>query len=174
MAGGHHVLSPPCSLTEAHQMGTWHPRKKRLHCPASLAVRYGHEVSIWPRSRSSATDLTRQLAHALHPFPFLLVWNTQVVAKAQTSISVPKVHRKYSGKARWAYGSIGVPVIDSTAAIPGWLTSALPRLRKKCLDTSLVAQWLRICLPVQGTRVQALVWEDPTCRGANKPVRHNY
>ena len=38
---------------------------------------------------------------------------------------------------------------------------------------SLVAQWLRICLPMQGTRVRALVWEDPTCRGATKPVRHN-
>ena len=25
---------------------------------------------------------------------------------------------------------------------------------------SLVAQWLRICLPMQGTRVWALVWED--------------
>ena len=29
---------------------------------------------------------------------------------------------------------------------------------------SLVAQWLRVCLPMQGTRVRALVWEDPTCR----------
>ena len=40
--------------------------------------------------------------------------------------------------------------------------------------TSLVAQWLRIRLPMQGTRVQGLVWEDPTCRGKTKPVRHNY
>ena len=39
---------------------------------------------------------------------------------------------------------------------------------------SLVAQWLRICLPMQGTRVRDLVWEDPTCRGATKPVSHNY
>ena len=39
---------------------------------------------------------------------------------------------------------------------------------------SLVAQWLRICLPMRGTRVRALVWEDPTYRGATKPVRHNY
>ena len=37
---------------------------------------------------------------------------------------------------------------------------------------SLVAQWLRICLPVQGTWVQALVWEDPTCHGATRPVSH--
>ena len=40
--------------------------------------------------------------------------------------------------------------------------------------TSLVAQWLRICLPMQGTWVRALIWVDPTCRGATKPVRHNY
>ena len=38
----------------------------------------------------------------------------------------------------------------------------------------MVAQWLRIRLPVQETRVQALVREDPTCRRATKPVRHNY
>ena len=29
-------------------------------------------------------------------------------------------------------------------------------------------------LPTQGTRVQDLVWEDLTCSGAAKPVRHNY
>ena len=39
---------------------------------------------------------------------------------------------------------------------------------------SLVAQWLRIRLPMQGTWVRALVREDPTCRGATKPVCHNY
>ena len=42
------------------------------------------------------------------------------------------------------------------------------------LLASLVAQWLRICLPMHGTRVRALVWEDPTCRGATRPVSHNY
>ena len=39
---------------------------------------------------------------------------------------------------------------------------------------SLVAQWLRICLSMQGTWVRALVWKDPTCNGATKPVSHNY
>ena len=42
------------------------------------------------------------------------------------------------------------------------------------LGASLVAQWLRIRLPMQGTWVQALVREDPTCRGATKPVHHKY
>ena len=36
---------------------------------------------------------------------------------------------------------------------------------------SLVAQQLRICLPMQGTRVRALVWEDLMCRGATGPAR---
>ena len=44
---------------------------------------------------------------------------------------------------------------------------------KSCCWASLVAQWLRICLLMQGTRVRALVWEDPTCRGAAGPVSHN-
>ena len=39
---------------------------------------------------------------------------------------------------------------------------------------SLVAQRLRILLPMQGTRVQALVREDPACCGATKSMRHNY
>ena len=39
---------------------------------------------------------------------------------------------------------------------------------------SLVAQWLRICLTMNGTRVRALVLEDLTCRRATKPVCHNY
>ena len=36
-----------------------------------------------------------------------------------------------------------------------------------------MVQWLRIHLPLQGTQVQSLVQEDPTCRRATKPVRHN-
>ena len=47
-------------------------------------------------------------------------------------------------------------------------------IKNKRTGASLVAQWLRVCLPMQGTRVRALVWEDPTCRGATGPVSHNY
>ena len=47
-------------------------------------------------------------------------------------------------------------------------------IKTQCQGASLVAQWLRIHLPMQGTRVRALVQEDPTCRGATKPMRHNY
>ena len=40
--------------------------------------------------------------------------------------------------------------------------------------TSLVAQWLRIRLPMPGTQVRSLVREDPTCRGTTEPMHHNY
>ena len=38
------------------------------------------------------------------------------------------------------------------------------------IRASLVVLWLRICLEMLGTPVQSLVWEDPTCCGATKPV----
>ena len=46
--------------------------------------------------------------------------------------------------------------------------------KNPCLGASLVVQWLRIRLPMQGTWVRALVQEDATCCRATKPVRHNY
>ena len=45
--------------------------------------------------------------------------------------------------------------------------------QKSDTGTSLVVQWLRICLPVQGTWVWSLVWEDPTCNEASKFAHHN-
>ena len=51
--------------------------------------------------------------------------------------------------------------------------TAMEKNKEKRMRASLVAQWLRICLLMQGTRVRALVWEDPTCHGAAGPVSHN-
>ena len=39
--------------------------------------------------------------------------------------------------------------------------------------TSLVVEWLGILLPMQVTQVWSLVWEDPMCHGAAKPVHRN-
>ena len=58
--------------------------------------------------------------------------------------------------------------------VGGKKESLIATNKKKQSGASLVVQWLRICLPVQGTRVRPLVWEDPTCRGAAKPMHHNY
>ena len=49
--------------------------------------------------------------------------------------------------------------------------------------TSPMVRWLRIHLqkkkkkihlPMQGARVRSLVQEDPTYRGASKPMSHNF
>ncbi|KAJ8776578.1 hypothetical protein J1605_015167 [Eschrichtius robustus] len=63
-------------------------------------------------------------------------------------------------------------LIRAKAAEPDPLSTA--RKIKPWSRASLVAQWLRIRLPMQGTRVQALVREDPTCCGATEPMCHNY
>ena len=57
----------------------------------------------------------------------------------------------------------------------GWESQPLSKLLNISeAGASLVVQWLRIRLPMQGTQVRALVWEDPTCRGATRPVSHSY
>ena len=76
---------------------------------------------------------------------------------------VEKVAGGGGGVMNWAIG------IDMyTLMCIKWMTS------KNLLGACLVAQWLGVCLPVQGTRVQALVWKDSTCRRATRPVSHNY
>ena len=53
------------------------------------------------------------------------------------------------------------------------LMLSLPICRIKT-RASLVVQWMRLCLPMQGTQVWSLVPEDPSCRRAAKPVHHHY
>ena len=40
--------------------------------------------------------------------------------------------------------------------------------------TSLVVQWLRIWLSMQGSRVRSLFQKDSTCHQITKPMHHNY
>ena len=60
------------------------------------------------------------------------------------------------------------------AAFIGVKITNLNVLQERNSRTSLVVQWLRICLQMQGIWVRALVREDPTCCRATKSVRHNY
>ena len=56
-----------------------------------------------------------------------------------------------------------------------WRLFPFAKRKTNCFgESSLVAQWLRIHLPMQGTWVRALVQEDPTGCGATKPMCHNY
>ena len=45
---------------------------------------------------------------------------------------------------------------------------------KRYMRNSLMIQWLRLYLPMQGTQVRSLVQEDSTCLTATKPKCHNY
>ena len=54
------------------------------------------------------------------------------------------------------------------------MLSERSQFQKTTYWTSLVVQWLRVRLLMQGTQVRSPVWEDPTTRGANKPRCHNY
>ena len=75
----------------------------------------------------------------------------------------------HTGAPDWAQCSLGT--VDCQ-----WKKfQVIVRERKKDRkETSLVVQWLRIRLPMQGTQVESLVWEDSTCHRATKPVCHDY
>ena len=76
---------------------------------------------------------------------------------------------------RWAWGGVTHRIrkktdvlLTSKSELPGrWNFQT-----KQCLwyGTSLVVQWLRIRVARQGTPVGSLIWKDPTCHGATKPL----
>ena len=74
-----------------------------------------------------------------------------------------------------------VPFVKWTAPVRALLltinspaTGKLLCQERKSQGASLVVQWLRVLMSMQGTRVPSPVWEDPKCCRAPEPVRHNY
>ena len=75
---------------------------------------------------------------------------------------------------------------NSWISLPRWLLLSLSNhfvaqiihMLKFCERTSLVIQWLEVCLAKQRKKrrapVQSVAWEDPTCRGAAEPMHHNH
>ena len=64
---------------------------------------------------------------------------------------------------------------SATKSGPSYLKSVI------CELTSLVSLWVSVCLPMQGTWVRSLVWEDPTCHkqqslcaAAIEPTSYNH
>ena len=73
------------------------------------------------------------------------------------------------------YGGLPVTFIKNSVKLPGTRSCYREDDREKRDSRAfLVVQQLRIHLPMQGTWVRALVWEDSTCCGATKPMGHNY
>ena len=72
-------------------------------------------------------------------------------------------------------GEEGVPHLASGNGVSRpWVSRQYKNPSKACTRTSLVAQRLRICLPMQGTPVRYLVQKDSTCHRATKPMCCNY
>ena len=67
---------------------------------------------------------------------------------------------RYPGCGKWEESSKEKHEVHEQC---GWETVCLH-------GVSLVDQWLRVRLPMWRTRVQSLVWEDPTQHGTIKPV----
>ena len=55
----------------------------------------------------------------------------------------------------------------------GWNPVPQGEHKSRGLGASLMVQWLRICLAMQGTVFQSLVWEEPTPHGATEPLSCN-
>ena len=70
--------------------------------------------------------------------------------------------RSLVGYSRW-----GCKELDMTEQL------TLSLFKKAWEGLPLVAQWMRICLPMQGTTVQSLTWDDSTCQGATRLVPHS-
>ena len=100
-------------------------------------------------------------------------WNSQRRARAGPESDTP-AHRLLHCWRHHMDGHVRTHTHTYTLHTPLPPSQPFSALRSGNQGASLVAQWLRICLPMQGTRVRALVWEDPTCRGATGPVSHSY
>ena len=142
----------------------------------------GHHwgLGVAPRLRASSWGTTSQwvttLSHQRH-----VSWGTADTWGCWMELSTDeRPHRPHPAPRRGSgeWGSLAGlwwpvgPLTPLVLLLPG--PPERQELQKYQPGASLVAQWLRICLPMQGTRVRALVWEDPTCCGATGPVSHNY
>ena len=56
---------------------------------------------------------------------------------------------------------------------PPTLTSRTSKQKESFLDFPVVVQGIRVHLPMRGTQVPSLVWEDPTCYRVTKPAHLN-
>ena len=125
-------------------------------CQFSHHFLTGLSWSLWAAPSVNSQSALYFLHWATHPLP--------LPCSCFSQQSLPSISECWSSTLQWKHNAC---FMHNSAFSKRHILKSKKR-------TSLVAQWLRIRLPVQGTRVWALVWEDPTCRRATKPVRHNY
>ena len=103
------------------------------------------------------------------------IWVRRVVGWISASVLAVMSHYNFARCHHW--GKLSTAPLENESSFISKESSIISikfSIKNTDYGASRVAQWLRIRLPMQGTRVRALVREDPTCRGTTKPMRHNY
>ena len=120
------------------------------------------EVQYWRKAGFSTCVIVSVLSS-------LLTWSQELGLCPSLWFPQDQAHRwmlkKYLRPDIWKVGLIMKEKV---------LPDRLKKKKKPFWGTSPVIQWIRIHLPVEGTRVQSLDQEDSTCLGATKPMCHNY
>ena len=129
-------------------------RRDRLHTPVFLGFPGG------PAGKESACNVGDQ-----DLIPSSLVWEDPLEKGTATHFSILawRTPRREEPGRTWL----------SDFHFPYWNKILEYYALRICEDFPVVVQWLRIRLPMQGTRVQLLVQEDPIYCRATKPVYHN-
>ena len=125
------------------------------------------EIQAWPR-------YFWEVNLVLHKYSTPLNLEDMNVAQQSLRTGVKLLQSGPSMCLSYVLGSLSVYWVSEWVSERCFVFYVGYRIKNLRQGASLVAQWLRICLPTQETRVRALVWEDPTCRGATGPVSRNY
>ena len=150
----------PKYVTQPGSHRTWASNPEPRPLPAR-DVPIPPPLSAWPLSPAVLTSLPGTATpHKLTPSP-------PDPAAGLTALprSPPETDKGYGGSP--------LPQVSSNSERRRGVTfRRIPMDQKPWLRASPVAQWLRVRLPMQGTRVHAPVQEDTTCHGAAGPVSH--
>ena len=175
-----------CSLVLSFQVRA---KKSRFLCEISqllkiLAINSRNYQILWGQKGFISNNLCDLLATSFRPLFYVLPGMISVNSIAFNTISIGGSQPGVILPTRRYMQGLETPLVATPGRGCYWLLMGRgwgcykhtmhSNKELSSPGASLVAQWLRICLLVQGTRVRALVWEDPTCHGATRPVSHNY
>ena len=165
------TVSPSCcKLDEVHDTGG-HTPESPLPLKAGI-IPVCSEHSTLPFMGMSFMPAWK------HPLPLLL--NARPLTLSQ---AIPRIQFPPSTPNPWllcAYRVYRYEVHCTLTGVPAGhhKTTPLCDAGRVCLkvdgQASLVIQWLRICLLMQGTPIRSLIQEDPTCCRTTMPMCHNH
>ena len=125
-------------------------------------------MGLFPDDKSLQVELLCQQVRAFLKFRICISCFSQCLQKCMS----PTVSLKVSVyDIFWFVHSF---IGNCSPQIKGRLLKIGRSIPKASLGTSSGEQWMRVRLPVQGTRVWPLVQESPTRGGATKPAGHNF